>query len=186
MAVGAVTAGVGKPKVSHREGRGGTASVVTWSPKGEIDIRDWLRAGQRLGTMTRCGQWWIGDWVRYGNGRWGEKYKEASRITAYDVQSLRNMAYVAGRFEVSRRRYKLTWSHHAEVSSLDREDQDRWLELAEAERMTVADLRIELRAVRRAESNEPAPRSRDAVSAQNVTCPHCSHEFTLSPGATHD
>lgn len=131
--------------------------------------------------MTRCSQWWIGDWVRYGNGRWGEKYKEASKITGYDVQSLRNMAYVAGRVEVSRRRYKLTWSHHAEVSSLDPSGQDRWLELAEAERMSVADLRIELRAARRAE-DESAPQLQKHTSALQVTCPHCSREFALSPG----
>lgn len=153
---------------------------VGWSPEREIDVRDWVRAGQRLGAMTRCSQWWIGDWVRYGNGRWGEKYKEASKITGYDVQSLRNMVYVAGRVEVSRRRYKLTWSHHAEVSSLDRAEQDRWLELAEAERMSVADLRIELRAARRAE-DESTPQLQKDPSALQVTCPHCSREFALSP-----
>jgi len=153
---------------------------VAWLPERDIDIRDWVHTGQRLGAMTRCSQWWIGDWVRYGTGRWGEKYKEASKITGYDVQSLRNMAYVAGRVEVSRRRYKLTWSHHAEVSSLDPPEQDRWLELAEVERMSVADLRIELRAARRAEDDSTPP-PQEHPSALQVTCPHCSMEFPLPP-----
>jgi hypothetical protein len=170
---------MGAAVVAPEERQAGVVSGVGWSPGEEIDVRDWVRTGQRLGAMTRCSQWWIGDWVRYGNGRWGEKYKEASKITGYDVQSLRNMAYVAGRVKVSRRRYNLTWSHHAEVSSLDSAEQDSWLELAEAERLSVADLRIELRSARRAES-EPAPRSQDSLPPQKVTCPNCSQEFTLS------
>jgi hypothetical protein len=132
--------------------------------------------------MTRCSQWWIGDWVRYGTGRWGEKYKEASRITGYDVQSLRNIAYIAGRVEVSRRRYNLTWSHHAEVSSLDPDEQDRWLDLAETERMSVADLRIELRAARRAENGSVSRSQASRQMAPKVTCPRCEHEF-MPPAA---
>jgi len=129
--------------------------------------------------MTRCSQWWLGDWVRYGNGRWGEKYKEASKITGYDVQSLRNMAYVSGAIDISRRRYSLTWSHHAEVTSLDPQEQERWLELAEVEKMSVADLRIELRSLRRVEGRTPA-RERKALAASTVTCPRCRHEFKPS------
>jgi hypothetical protein len=156
-------------------------SAVAWSPGGEIDVRDWVGVGVRLGGVTRCSQWWIGDWVRYGTGCWGKKYRESSKVTGYDVQSLRNMAYVAGRFDISRRRHRLTWSHHAEVSSLDLEKQDGWLDLAEAERMSVTDLRLELRSARakkaKGESTSDSPKSppRD----QNVTCPHCCEEFTL-------
>lgn len=144
-------------------------------------VNDWIRTGHRLGAMTRCSQWWLGDWMRYGSGRWGEKYKEAARITGYDVHSLRNIAYVAGRVEVSRRRDNLTWSHHAEVSPLDPDQQDRWLDLAALERMSVSDLRIELRAVRKKEKVPLSPvvaRLSQAVGDQ-VRCPECEHEFEI-------
>jgi hypothetical protein len=156
--------------------RAGRMSPVAWTPSEDIDVRDWLRAGQRLGAMTRCSQWWLGDWVRYGSTRWGEKYKEAARITGYDVQSLRNIAYVAGRVEPSRRRDNLTWSHHAEVSALEPEEQDKWLDLAASQRMSVADLRIELRNVRRKEKGSIAAVTTDA---ELVTCPQCDHRFEL-------
>jgi hypothetical protein len=124
--------------------------------------------------MTRCSQWWLGDWVRYGTGRWGEKYKEAARITGYDVKTLRNIAYVAEQVDVSRRRDNLTWSHHAELSALEPQEQDRWLDLAASQRMSVADLRIELRNARR---GEDGPAARAKADAELVTCPECKHKF---------
>lgn len=149
---------------------------IAWVPAGEPDVREWLVAGKRLGAMTRCSQWWLGDWVRYGSTRWGEKYQRAARITGYDVKSLRNLAYVAGKFEVSRRRDALTWSHHAEVSSLDPDAQDEWLDRAVEEKLSVADLRLELRAMRRGEdSGDEGP----AVRRAAVVCPRCGHEFDL-------
>lgn len=155
-------------------------SSVAWVPAEELDARDWVRAGQRLGAMTRCSQWWLGDWVRYGTAKWGEKYKEASRITGYDIQTLRNIAYVAGRIDVYRRRDKLTWSHHAEVSALEPEEQERWLDLAAAERLSVADLRIELRAARRGEDRTTARSVPVKPAAGTVKCPACKHEFTAN------
>ena len=156
------------------------ATDVAWIPGKDIDVHKWVRAGQRLGAMTRCSQWWLGDWVRYGTVRWGEKYKEASRITGYDIQSLRNIAYVAGRVEVSRRRDNLTWSHHAEVSALDPEEQDRWLDLAEAEKMSVSDLRIELRSARRADKRSSGELDPPKTAAETVICPECRHEFEIT------
>lgn len=159
----------------------GTLTPVAWNAREGIAVSEWIRAGQRLGAMTRCSQWWLGDWVRYGTGRWGEKYKEAARITGYDIHSLRNIAYVAGRVEVSRRRDNLTWSHHAEVSSLDPDEQDRWLDLASAEKMSVSDLRVELRSARRRrESAEGAELLRPPRRvAGRVMCPECEHEFEV-------
>jgi hypothetical protein len=157
----------------------GKISAVAWTPAQDIAVDDWIRAGQRLGAMTRCSQWWLGDWVRYGTGRWGEKYKEASRITGYDVHSLRNIAYVAGRIDPSRRRDNLTWSHHAEVSALAPGEQDVWLTMASDERMSVSDLRIELRAAgRRNGTSKTLPRRRHGIDGR-VTCPECSHEFEI-------
>jgi len=154
--------------------RTGRTTSVAWSPARELDVRGWLLTGKRLGTVTRSSQWWLGDWVRYGTGRWGEKYKEASRITGYDVHSLRNIAYVAGAIEPSRRRDDLTYSHHAEVSALEPDEQDKWLALAAAEGMSVADLRIELRAARRADEGAEGEAK---ATAGTIRCPECNHEF---------
>jgi hypothetical protein len=152
-------------------------SKIAWVPQRDLDHSDWLATGRRLGAIGRCSQWWIGDWVRYGTSRWGEKYAEAARVTGYDVASLRNMAWVASRFELSLRNDKLTWSHHVLLAPLETDEQRGWLKRASEERLSVADLRLELRALREGGGRKP---SRGAVATAGKqgdvdVCPHCGH-----------
>jgi hypothetical protein len=141
-----------------------------------MDHPQWVAVGRRLGWISRGNQWWLGDWLRYGNAKWGEKYAEAAKITGYDVRSLANMASLAGCFEMSRRRDNLTWSHHAVVAALDRGEQDRWLDMAAAERLSVADLRIELHGVeRRRAPRERAYAEPAEVDVSDFVCPRCGY-----------
>lgn len=157
-------------------------SKIAWVPQRDLDHTNWLATGRRLGTIGRCSQWWIGDWVRYGAARWGEKYAEAARVTGYDVASLRNMAWVASRFDLSLRNDKLSWSHHVLLAPLEPEEQRKWLRQASEKRLSVADLRLELRALRQSESepSQEAPAvGRDRVDEAAV-CPHCGHSLHSS------
>ncbi len=157
---------------------GSALSKIAWVPQRDLGHSDWLAAGRRLGAIGRCSQWWIGDWVRYGTTRWGEKYAEAARVTGYDVASLRNMAWVASRFDLSLRNDKLTWSHHVLLAPLESSEQRQWLQRAGEERLSVADLRIELRSLRDNDDKSPG----DAVataqdSGEAAVCPHCGHSL---------
>lgn len=159
-------------------------SAVSWSAAEELDLHGWLEQGQKLGAMGRAAAWWIGDWITFGNARFGEKYSRAARITGYDPQTLMNMAYVASRFDFSRRREKLSWSHHAELAAQAPEEQERWLDLAERERLSVHSLRLELRqAGRTAVEEVGAGDTRAQLSSgpeeKLVTCPECRHRFPL-------
>jgi hypothetical protein len=141
-----------------------------------MDHPQWAAVGRRLGGISRSNQWWLGDWLRYGTAKWGEKYVEASRITGYDVRSLTNMASLAACFEISRRRDNLSWSHHAVVAALDPDEQDRWLDMAAAERLSVADLRIELRGVeRRRGAQERAHVQLAEEDVSGFICPQCGY-----------
>jgi hypothetical protein len=154
-----------------------TMSKVAWIPRGELAHGEWMAAGRRLGAIGRCSQWWVGDWIRYGTTKWGEKYAEAARVTGYDVASLRNMAWVASRFDLSLRSDKLTWSHHVLLAPLPVDEQKHWIARASEEKLSVADLRIELRAQERAEASDEEA---GAAAAQAVViCPHCGHEVPL-------
>jgi hypothetical protein len=156
-------------------------TAVSWAPRTELDLREWLEHGRRLGTLGRGVAWWIGDWLLYGNLRHGERYARAARATGYDRQSLMNMAYVASRFGVERRRATLSWSHHAEVAGLPVDRQEHWLARAEADRMSVHSLRTEVRAARRAESaaRRLSAQESDAVAA-SVVCPRCHSVIELT------
>jgi hypothetical protein len=116
-------------------------TTVGWIPSTDLALEDWLRQGARLGAASRHAPWWIGDWVRYGAARYGSKYDLAARTTGYDRHTLMNMVYVASRFETVRRRENLSWSHHAEVASLDEKEQERWLTRATKEKLSVRGLR---------------------------------------------
>jgi len=129
---------------------------TSWEPEGELSFTEWRDLGRQLGLVARASQWWIGDWINFGAGAYGEKYLEAVAVTGYDVGSLMDMAYVASRFEISRRRENLSWSHHQELASLPPADQDELLDLAEREHWSRKRLRGELR---KAREQEPLPAS---------------------------
>jgi hypothetical protein len=133
------------------------AAVTTtaWSPVAGLTVADWMRQGRWLGALGRASGWWIGDWVRYGNARYGDRYRAAARLTGYDEHSLRNMAYVARCFELSRRRAALSFSHHAALAGLSVDEQDLWLDRAEASTLSVSSLRSELRQTQ----HQAAPRA---------------------------
>jgi hypothetical protein len=158
----------------------GALSKVAWEPRAKMEHAEWIAAGRRLGAIGRCSQWWIGDWVRYGNSKWGEKYVEAARVTGYDVASLRNMVWVASRFDLSLRSDTLTWSHHVLLAPLEPEEQRQWLKRANEERFSVADLRIELRSSQRnSETPEPVEISSvvDPTATGEMMCPRCGHKL---------
>jgi hypothetical protein len=111
-------------------------------------------------------------------------YAAAAKITGYDPKSLRNMRYVASRIHASLRRDNLTWSHHALLASLDPDRQRYWLERATHDRLSVDDLRAELRAERQGaqpELNEIPARQAQATVA-TVTCPNCGDRVPVPRG----
>jgi len=90
----------------------------------------WAAVLKQLKAAEKNIQWWVGDAIRFGERRYGETYSQALEETDYAYDSLSNMAYVAGRFEPSRRRDNLPFSHHAEVAAEPEEEQDRLLDSA--------------------------------------------------------
>ncbi len=158
---------------------------LAWIPAQDMQHPGWVEAGHQLGRMSRVSNWWVGDWLRYGTTRWGERYVEASRITGYDVKTLRNLVYVARHFDLSRRRDKLHWSHHAELAGLEPEEQDHWLDRALGERLSVSDLRIELRSSQRRANVAATAKSHVCEpddNAASMICPHCGRTISLPTG----
>lgn len=148
---------------------------IGWVPGSDLDLPQWQGVGRSLGRLGRFSQWWVGDWLVYASGKWGEMYSEAAKITGYDYGSLRNMAYVAQRFELSRRRDTLSWTHHADVASLDPAEQDHWLDRAVELKLTMQDLRAELRAAERVGASRSTSEATAPQSGRPATviCPKC-------------
>lgn len=156
---------------------------ISWKPTHELDLQEWATAGRRLGAVSRSIQWLLGDWIAYGNMKFGERYARAAQITGYDKQSLMNMVYVASRFNSSRRRENLSWSHHEAVAALDEEGQGYWLDQALAHRWSVADLRTMLRSMRQKNDDRGAGKftsSEEHLAPHSVKCPRCGTKVSLS------
>ena len=122
----------------------GRLTATSWEPpKPDMSIEDWLAEVALLLTMRDRLQWAIGDSLLFGEVRYGEAWSQVA--DQYNHHTLENCRWVASRFAVSRRRENLSFSHHAEVASMEPPDQDGWLDRAEAEGMHRAELRKALK-----------------------------------------
>jgi hypothetical protein len=91
----------------------------------------WYEIGQYLSSLTTSSTWCLGDWLVYGECAFEGRYRKAVEETMLDYQTLRNYAWVARRFPLSRRRDTLSFGHHAEVAALPEAEQEYWLRKAE-------------------------------------------------------
>ena len=75
-------------------------------------LKQWEAAGQFLQRIESGSTWWVGDWLRHGEGRpkWGDKYEQAISMFNSDYGTLANYKFVAKSVKFSRRRENLSWS----------------------------------------------------------------------------
>lgn len=114
----------------------------------DVPYETWEDVGRALGYRGNQSLWALGDWVRYGNMKYGRKYEQALAVTGFEYQTLADIRYVADRFQLSRRRENLSFQHHREVAPMDPAEQDDWLDLASANWWSSRELRERIREVR--------------------------------------
>jgi hypothetical protein len=155
-------------------------SSVAWKARQDLDVRSWEAEGRRISAISKGTPWWIGDWLLYRASTWGERYSDARRITGMDPKTLRNIRWVAASIGPSRRRERLSFSHHELVAGFEIDEQERWLTRAEADRLTVDDLRVELRAARRGSySRDRGDSDAEEGGVAMVVCPKCGDEIPV-------
>lgn len=97
----------------------------------ELSFEEWDNLGQKLAPVGKSIGFIIGDWINYGEKRWGDKYEEALTRTGMAYQTLANYAYVARKVQFSCRHEKLGFEHHYVVAKLKTdEEKQHWLEMA--------------------------------------------------------
>lgn len=117
----------------------------------DLSFEQWSGIGSALQDVNRSLMWWIGDWLRYGERRWGEMYAQAVEETGKAYDTVRAAKWVAEQFsdddgspDFVRRRTNLSWAHHREVAGLSREEQDELLDDAERNTWGHKELRAEI------------------------------------------
>ena len=101
-------------EMPHRIERRETGLIIADS----TTFEEWAAMGEWLQSAERSLMWWIGDWMRFGERKWGEKYAQAlDEFKWGGMDKLRKLAWVARNVPVQNRRLGLTWSHHHAVAS---------------------------------------------------------------------
>jgi N6-adenosine-specific RNA methylase IME4 len=114
-----------------------TGLVVT----GEPTYEEWQRCGEFLNRVGASVQWLIGDWLNYGERRWGETYTQAVEMTGLDISTLQKVKWVSSVIESCRRRQELSFAHHHEAASLPPAEADALLTRAEADGLSTREVR---------------------------------------------
>ena len=100
---------------------------------GSVGWDDWVRSGAVLQTIHKNINFWIGDWILFGESHFPETYSQAILLTGKSDATLRNCAWVASIFPPEQRR-DLSFTHHFEVAGMDNvQDRDHLLDKAEEE-----------------------------------------------------
>lgn len=106
----------------------------------------WAQFGPFFGRVHRSAKWWLGDWLNFGEGAFGERYAQAADTTGLSIGYLQNIAWVARSVAPSRRRDGVAFSLHSEVASLPPPLQTQWLDEAIEAGWSQRDLRLAIKA----------------------------------------
>lgn len=117
----------------------------------DVPFEVWQAYGAGIQRVGSAVPWLIGDWLNYGERRYGETYVQAIEATGMKVQLLMNYKSVARRVPISCRKESLTWTHHEIVARLPPPEQECWLARAESVDLSTKELREALRAEKGAE-----------------------------------
>ena len=124
---------------------GAVVSPLGMSFEPRFSFEDWRQLGPRIALRANASLWWLGDWLAFGQEKYGRRYKAGVALTGLDYQTLRNYVVVARRFELSRRRDKLSFQHHAELCALTDAEQEHWMDRAQCAGWSRNELRRRLR-----------------------------------------
>jgi len=116
---------------------------------------DWCALGAELGRASNKIAWWIGDWWINGKHRYGTRKQTIEDWGGPSFQTCENYGVVCRRFAPSRRRERLSFSHHREVAFLPPAEADELLDwcLEDGDVRSVWELKNEIR--RREKSPQP-------------------------------
>lgn len=117
-----------------------------WLPPGTMEYLQWAQEGVRLRAAHHGLLWAVGDWLNYGERKYGEKYVQAAEATGYTNGFLRNCKWIAGRFPYKCHfRNDGSFSHLYQVASLSDDHALRFLNLARDNEWSVTQLRTAIK-----------------------------------------
>lgn len=143
----------------------GTATQTGLTLPESLSFEQWQNLGKVVVLLESAGQWWLADYLNFGERKYGDQYTQVEEDTGYSYNTLRHIKYTAANVELCRRRHNVSFAHHTEVAALEPETQSYFLERAELEGWSRKDLRRE---IKQKALEDVAKGVEDAVSADEV------------------
>lgn len=112
---------------------------------GEPSFKQWEKVGEFIRRSEESVHFWIGDWLLFGEKKYGETFSQAMDATKYNYQTLATDKWVSSRVPLSCRHENLSWDHHRAVAALEPEVQKEFLDQAEEKEMGREQLRQAVR-----------------------------------------
>tara|TARA_R100000742_G_C4277690_1_gene99780 strand:- start:1357 stop:2130 length:774 start_codon:yes stop_codon:yes gene_type:complete len=100
------------------------------NPENCPDFSNYQEIGRMVQASVFNHQWWVGDWIIYGEDYFPDKYSQAIEVTGMAAQTLMNYRWVASKFPPERRVPELSFTAHKQLASLTEEEQDAIIKLA--------------------------------------------------------
>ena len=123
-------------------------STTNLTFKRDVSKEEWMDVFKALKQVEGCVQFWIGDCLAYRQQKWG-MYDDIAEETGYDKKYLTEIKSVADKVKSPLRSGNLSWTHHREVASLPPEKQELFLNMAVENKLSVRDLRNEIKKEKR-------------------------------------
>lgn len=124
-----------------------------------------LAFGSFLGNSHDTMRWWIADYLVFSESALGDRFYQLAETLGLQPTTLMQYSRVGRLVPKGVRRSTLRFSHHRAVCALEPAERDRWLNRAEREALSAADLEELLRHARN--GHEPE-RSEPVVQASVV------------------
>ncbi len=98
----------------------GTLAEQAYTLPPGLSYAEWEAAGVSLRFMHKNINWWVGDWLVYGEAAYGQEAYQAcldglAALLGREAESVGQCAWVAARFPPAARQAGLSWSHHRAV-----------------------------------------------------------------------
>jgi hypothetical protein len=127
-----------------------TIGSFTLTPTGMITqgmpkFDEWVKCGDFIQKANKSVHFWLGDWLNFGEGAYGEEFAQEIDEVKFKYQTLQNDKWVAKRIAPSRRRESISFSHHAEVADLEPDEQEEMLTLAVEKNLPLSQFRKTVR-----------------------------------------
>lgn len=89
----------------------GMTDEVSWMPSSDMNLETYLSIGKTFQQIQKSIAFWMGDWLCYGENRFGEAYSQALENTGRQNETLIKWRSVAARVPRDIRRKELSWTH---------------------------------------------------------------------------